>query len=261
MELNEINSILDRFRPVGLEEIDSAKLMNRIDRKYVLAAGKIPQLLSMLNGGYRVLEINNRHMFSYSTTYLDTEDFVFFKHHLTGKLERNKVRYRKYDNTDTIFLEVKRKTNKNRTIKWRIITENEKNINIDDLSRKFLSQLIPFNPDLLKPVLLNNFNRITLVNEGLSERVTIDLNISFSNGNSNKVEFPFLGIVEVKKGANSYRSATENALKELNIRPSGFSKYCIGSAMVHDIPRKNILKQNFLHINKIKNEYFRSVSQ
>jgi len=259
MDLNEINRILDHFKPVGLEEMDSVRLMNRIDRKYVLSAAKIPVLLSMLNGGYRVLEINNNRTFSYSTTYLDTEDFIFFKHHLTGKLERNKVRYRRYDNTGMTYLEVKRKTNTNRTIKWRIKTENEKNISNDDPSGEFLSRLIPVKPDQLKPALFNTFNRITLVNEALSERVTIDLNISFSNINSDEACFPYLGIVEVKKAENSFRSATEKALKDLTIRPSGFSKYCIGSAVVNNNPRKNILKRNFLQINKIKNEYYRSV--
>ena len=259
MKLNEINSILEHFRPVGLEEMDGVKLMNRIDRKFVLSAGKIPLLLTMLNGGYRVLEINNTRSFLYSTTYLDTEDYLFFKHHVTGKLERNKVRYRKYETTGTTFLEVKRKTNTNRTVKWRIKTENGTNIGNDDASGQFLSRLISMDPDQLKPALFNNFNRITLVNGGLSERVTIDLNIGFSNNNSDPVEFPFLGIVEVKKGANSFRSETERALKELSIRPSGFSKYCIGSAIVNDIPRKNILKQKFLQLNKIENEYYRSV--
>ena len=261
MEFNEINSILDHFDPVGLDEMDGVKLMDRIDKKYILSAGKIPLLLSRIDGGYRVLEMNNLRTFSYTTTYLDTEDFIFFRHHVTGRLERNKVRYRRYDNTGMTFLEVKRKTNTNRTIKWRIKTENEKSIGNAGTSGKFLSRLIPFSPDQLKPALLNKFRRITLVNDALSERITIDLNISFSNFTSNTVEFPYLGIVEIKKGGHSFRSETEKALKELSIRPSGFSKYCIGSAIVNEIPRKNILKQNLLQIKKIENEYYRSVRQ
>jgi hypothetical protein len=257
----ELDGILDPFSPVRLDELENVQLMNRIDKKYVFSAARLQYFLSRLYGGYNVLEIDNLRSFSYATTYFDTDDFLFFKHQVTGKLERNKVRHRLYENSGAAFLEVKRRTNTNRTIKWRIEAENKAGLKISGSSGEFVSGLITVNPDQLMPVLLNNFNRITLVNSGFSERVTIDYNISFTDTNSSKAEFPYLAIVEIKKEDHTSRSIVENILKEMSVRPTGFSKYCVGSAVVKEMPRKNILKQKLLMINRIKNEYYRSICE
>jgi hypothetical protein len=44
-------------------------------------------------------------------------------------------------------------------------------------------------------------------------------------------------------------------MKQMGIRCRRFSKYCMGSALIMDMPRKNLLKFNLLLINKIENEY------
>ena len=74
----------------------------------------------MLSNHYQVLEINNMRILPYSTTYLDTSDYLFYYQHVRGEFERYKLRYRKYEATNESFLEIKKKTNKGRTIKWRI---------------------------------------------------------------------------------------------------------------------------------------------
>jgi len=259
MEPFDINNVLGHFQPIGLKEMDSVKLMNRVDMKYILPADKIPMILSKLNGYYKVLEIDNIRSFSYFTTYLDTDDFLFFNHHMTGRLERHKVRYRRYESTGVTYLEVKMRTNTNRTVKWRIKTENQNGEGFDAASGEFISRHIKLKPDQLKPVLFNNFKRITLVNVGMTERVTIDFNLTFADNNSASAELPYLGIIEIKKEGSAYKSETEKTLREMSVRPTGFSKYCIGAAIFNEIPRKNMLKQKFILINKIKNEYYRSV--
>ena len=97
MSVHEIKEVLDSLVPIGLEEMDSVRLMDRVDTKYVMSVQRIPDLLRSMNGGYMALEINKNRFFSYLTTYLDTDDYLFFNQHVTGKLERNKVRYRKYE--------------------------------------------------------------------------------------------------------------------------------------------------------------------
>jgi hypothetical protein len=261
----EPDGILDPFAPVGLNEMDSVRLMNRIDKKYIFSAARLPFLLSRLYNSYSVLEIDNIRSFSYATTYFDTYDYLFFKHQVTGKLERNKVRHRLYENTGTAFLEVKKRTNTNRTIKWRIKAEKMPAHKIEGCPGEFVNRLIPVKSDQLIPVLLNNFNRITLVNAVFTERVTIDYNVSFTDTDtdtdSGKAEFPYLAIVEIKKASHSGRSEAEKVLREMSVRPTGFSKYCIGTAVMKDMPRKNILKQKLLMINKIKIEYDRSLNK
>jgi hypothetical protein len=254
-----IKEVLDSFIPVGLEEMDNVKLMNRVDTKYILPVNKIPDFLTRLNGGYRILEIADKRIFLYNTTYLDTDDYLFFNQHVTGRPGRNKVRYRKYETADTTYLEVKRRTNKNRTLKWRIENCLTPDNMCDITAYEFINQFVTHKQLNLKPVLMNRFNRVTITGTEIKERITIDFNISFSPPGGASLTFPFLAVIEVKKEGFSNRSYIEKVLKELNIHKNGFSKYCIGTAALHDVPRKNILKQKFLLINKIEDEFNRSI--
>ena len=255
MEIKEFSEVLADFDPISLTEMDEVGLMNRIDSKYVFSAGRIPELLLKLIGFYKVLEINNIRSFSYSTTYLDTADFIFFKHHVTGKLERNKVRYRHYEATGVSFLEVKRKTNKNRTVKWRIKNSLPENDIYDSRAAEFLQKYVSLNSLLLKPVTINRFNRITFVGLDMNERVTLDYNLSFSDPAGNNAGMPHIAIAEVKRESGVSNSQITKILKEFSIRPTSFSKYCIGTSLLYDLPRKNTIKSKLLLINRIENEF------
>jgi hypothetical protein len=255
VEIKDFSEVLDTFDPIGLSDMDRVGLMNRIDSKYVFSAGRIPGLLLNLAGFYKVLEINSVRSFSYSTTYLDTSDFLFFRHHVTGKLERNKVRYRQYEATGVSFLEVKRKTNKNRTVKWRIKNSMPENNIHDAKAAEFLQKHIAINPALLKPVTINRFNRITLVGSGMNERVTIDYNLSFSDPSGNTAGLPHIAIAELKRESGAGNSQFSKVLKEFSIRSTGFSKYCVGASLLYDLPRRNTIKSKLLLINKIENEF------
>ncbi len=255
MEIKDFSEALKAFDPIGLSEMDKVGLMNRIDSKYVFSASLIPDLLSALSGFYKVLEISSIRSFSYRTTYLDTDDFLFFRHHVTGKLERNKVRYRQYEATGVTFLEVKRKTNKNRTVKWRIKNSLTENDICDAKAAEFLQKHIPLNSALLKPVTINRFNRITLVGSGMNERVTLDYNLSFSDPAGNIAGLPYIAIAELKRESGAGNSQIARVLKDFSIRTTGFSKYCIGTSLLYNVPGKNIIKSKLLLINKIENEF------
>lgn len=254
VEVKDFNKVLNIFDPIGLSEMDKVGLMNRIDSKYVFSAEKIPELLLNLKGFYKILEISGVRTFSYTTTYLDTSDFLFFRHHVTGKLERNKVRYREYEATGASFLEVKRKTNKNRTVKWRIKNSVPENDIPDAKAIEFLQKYLSLNSALLKPVTINRFNRITLVGSGMNERVTLDYNLRFSDPEGNIAALPHIAIAELKRESGAGNSQIAKVLKEFSIRPTGFSKYCIGTSLLYDLPGKNTIKSKLLLINKIENE-------
>ena len=108
------------MNPVSLDAISDVRLMNRIEIKYVFSTSKLTDLVALLGKHYHVLEICNMRILPYSTTYLDTEDYLFYNQHVRGEFDRHKIRYRKYEATEESFLEIKKKTNKGRTIKWRI---------------------------------------------------------------------------------------------------------------------------------------------
>lgn len=243
--------------PIGLDEMDNVELMNRVETKYVFSSANLIMVLNHLSRDYRVLEIENLKVFPYNTTYLDTADHIFYMQQIRGKLNRHKIRYRKYESTGVSFLEIKTKTNKNRTIKCRI--ENSLSSNLPDSQAiLFIGEYLPGQLPELRPVLINGFNRITLVGINCRERVTLDFDLTFSAPESKKSEYPFLAIAELKRENYSCASPFVNVMKQIGIKPNGFSKYCVGSALVNEVPRKNILKYNLLLINKIENEYIKS---
>jgi hypothetical protein len=259
-QLASILEVLSSFSQISLEEMDNARLMNRTDTKYVMSVSRIPSILTRMNGDYKVLEINGARVFSYFTTYMDTADYLFFNQHITGKLSRNKVRFRKYETTGTTFLEVKKKTNKNRTLKWRIENNIAPDGTFDAAAFEFIFKHVPDRSLVLKPVLINSFKRITMVGSVINERITLDYDISFSDPDGRKAGLPSVAVVEVKKDRFTDRSRITEILKTSCVYPTGFSKYCIGNAVLNDLLRKNILKPKIIMINKIEDEYYRLVS-
>jgi hypothetical protein len=254
MMSTDMKDIIYKFEPISLGEMDKVQLMNRTDTKYIFPLRRLPEILDLAQKKYKVLEIKYQRDFSYDTTYLDTCNFLFFYHQTIGKLQRHKVRFRIYKSSGISYLEVKRKTNKNRTIKWRIVNQLKDN-GCDPTALDFLKNYVPASYQQLQPVLTNKFNRITLVGLETLERITLDYSISFSDWYGGSIDMPFLAIAEVKREGFSNYSPFIHILKQFNIRQTGFSKYCIGSAMLYKLPHQNILKQKFLLLNKIENEH------
>jgi hypothetical protein len=252
--MKDISKILENFDPLGLEEMDSVRLMNRTDTKYVFSMHKLPELLEKTIGKYHALNIDHKCNFLYKTTYYDTSDLLFYYQHIKGKLQRFKVRYRVYEDSGISYLEAKCKTNKNHTVKYRI-RNDQKRDGFDSQAIRFLQDLIPMDSSLLKPVITTRFIRLTLVGLETSERITIDYNLSYSNEEGKVVEFPYLAIGELKRMDFNNRSHFCHVIKELKIRQTGFSKYCIGNGLLYDLPKKNVLKPKILLMNKIENEF------
>jgi hypothetical protein len=254
------STLTDYFDSFSLEESEKISLMNRIDTKYVVHEAKIPDILSEINEKYRILQINGNRIFSYHTTYLDTNEFRFFKMHVTRRPVRYKVRYRKYNDTGITFLEIKKRISSNRTIKWRIESQYN-DLNFDRDALDFLKPHFDIVLGSMQTVLYNSFNRITLAGNDMNERVTIDLNLNFSRPRGDQITCPGLSVIEIKHNKLSDKSSfLMNVLKENKMKPRGFSKYCIGVASLYELPRKNILKPELLLIKAIEYEHFRNIA-
>lgn len=254
MQNSDIELVINQIRPVTLDAISSVRLMNRIEIKYVFGTRKLVNLLKLLGNYYKILEISNMRMLPYSTTYLDTADYLFYYQHVRGEFDRHKIRYRKYEATEESFLEIKRKTNKGRTIKRRIKSKTVSGY-FDNEADRFIEQYLPVSSEFVRPALNNHFTRITLAGIEMKERLTIDFNISFSDPENIKtMSLPFLAIAELKKEAYSDSSYFRALVKQLNIYPTGFSKYCVGSGLLNDSLKKNMLKPKLLLIDKLENE-------
>lgn len=248
----ELAKLLSEFEPITLEKMGKVKLMNRIDTKFVTNIHKLLQLLPLLKENYYVQAVDGASMNGYHTVYFDTVDFSMYVNHHNGKKTRQKVRMREYMDTGDFFLEVKRKSNKGRTKKKRIQIPDLENYDREEAS-EFLARESWFKYHNLNPHLENRFRRTTLVNKAGTERLTIDTSLGFHNcitGVSKDMEG--LVIIELKQDGN-YPSFVRPLLRDLRIFPTGFSKYCIGSALTNPTLKQNRFKERLTMVNKLLN--------
>ncbi len=222
--------------------------MNRIDRKYWFHISLLNELLEQVTPYYDILEINGIRLMEYQSAYFDTADnFMYLKHH-NGKLNRYKVRRRTYLSTNDDFFEIKKKTNKKRTIKKRIETDFA-NSGFRKQEKNFLKENTPFNAGELTNSLNNRFYRITLIHKKQLDRCTIDIQPKFWNSHG-EVEFRNLIIFELKKGRSLKNSPIVSILRKLRIRQRGLSKYCTGRAFLEPGLKRNAFKPRLRFISK-----------
>jgi hypothetical protein len=239
-------NLINAFDPLGLTEMGDVQLMERTDMKFVLPFEILPTILEKLIGNYRILTIQQKKIFSYRTEYYDTPELAMFSDHHNGKLNRFKVRSRKYIESNLSFLEVKFKSNKGRVIKQRI----EDKTTDQKLFIDFIAKHTPYNPNNLHRTIINHFNRLTLVDLQMHERVTVDFNLSFTDGIQN-VTLNDLVIIEIKQNYIDKESLIFKLLKENSLRPSPVSKYCLGISLLSNKSKSNNFKQILMKINKI----------
>ena len=244
-----MQDLLNLYAPISLEDMREIRLMNRIDTKFVTTVPVLLQLLEMAKDDYWAQEIDGERNLAYQTTYFDTLDYNMYYVHQRGHTNRQKLRFRTYVSSNLQFMEVKTKNNHGRTKKKRMkvvdtdITDSEK--------LNFLQEHLRYNPDELRPAIANSFNRITLVNKGKTERLTIDTDLQFNNlVTGTKRNMGKLVIVELKRDGLCYSPVLE-MLRQLRVFPHGFSKYCMGSALTNDELKVNRFKQKLRDVERI----------
>lgn len=246
MEL-DINT--DGFQSITLDKMDQVKLMNRRDTKYWFHKDQISEILDAVASDYYILAIDGKRKLPYTTNYFDTEENKMYLAHHNGKLNRYKIRRRKYKQSDISFLELKFKTNKGQTEKKRISTDFE-NQEFSSTEELFISENTPFGAPELQLSLANDFDRLTLVNKNFNERCTLDFNLKFSSNGQVKM-LDDLVIVEIKTEGKPVGSPLAKALFKRRIRSSGFSKYCVGKVLVDKKLKRNAFKAKLGILSKV----------
>jgi hypothetical protein len=250
--LKEIKQIINEYDGITLKEMDSVSLLNRVDSKYVFSNQLLPQILEKALPYYRILTIENDRIFSYRSLYYDTPENKLYLDHHNGKVNRYKIRFRAYQQTNLFFLEIKYKTKNGRTIKKRIKTPKLET-ELTRESVKFIRENSPIDSKQLEPKIYTSFLRMTLVNKKMTERITIDHNLFFENGHIHK-DLPKLAIAEIKRSnTNGQISHFIEILENMGIGPRGLSKYCIGRVLTDDSIKYNRFKESFLIFDKIRN--------
>ena len=250
--INEhIEQLLDDLEPITLEQMSGIRLMNRTDTKFVTNKQRLAQLLKMAQGKYLAQFNAGSKIADYKTTYWDTDEHHFYFEHHNGRSPRHKVRVRTYMDNSVTFLEVKTKNNHGRTKKKRIEVPGQEMTQEREMANEFLEKLVRRELDDIHPTVQNRFHRITLVNYDKTERLTIDFDVRFHNFETNdERETGDLVIIELKRDGNVY-SPVLDILRQLRIKPSGFSKYCIGTVMTNRGLKHNMFKPKLVRIGKL----------
>jgi len=121
-------------------------------------------------------------------------------------------------------------------------------------SIQYIEEMSPLRAAFLEPALWTIFRRITLVGKNSLERITIDYELSFRQGDKEK-HLPYYTICEVKRDSFAGHSAFIKTLKELSIFPGNSSKYCLGTVLLKDHVKNNSFKRNLLKLKRLENDY------
>ena len=112
---------------------------------------------------YRILNINNKLIHDYKSLYYDTSENKFYLDHHNNRVNRNKIRFREYVDSGLVFLEIKTKNNKRKTIKKRMKVKSisdKLNFEQQDFINKIIGKEIS-----VEPKQWINFYRMTFVHK------------------------------------------------------------------------------------------------
>jgi hypothetical protein len=238
-----IETCLNGFASVDLESVRDAPLLERYETKFVAERSAIDRILvACARAGYRILRARGSHAQAYTTTYFDTADFAFYRAHHAGRAARAKVRLRRYEATGDAFFEVKLRRNTGRTTKHRTVWLGSV-AGCDRLppeAQLFANAIAPV------PVVETRFERITLINDGADERVTLDFGMSV-RARDCSAEFADAVFIEVKQQRRRV-PAFQHFLPPPRLRERSVSKYCLGVALMYPALKHNRFKPVLLHL-------------
>jgi hypothetical protein len=247
MMTDKLVKLLSSFEPISLKEMDRVKLMNRVETKFLFGVDRLTEVLEELKEDYQVVKIGGNMLPTYSSLYFDNPEFFFYNEHHRERTSRYKVRYRTYVDSDLSFLEVKHKY-KGRT--------NKKRIKVEDVNHEMPLLHVNFLESLQVPkldvqaVMRNEYSRITLVSKHSIERLTLDINLSFKFGETQK-DLKNIVIAELKQERITRDSPFYKVVREKGMRPYRLSKYCMGIIELYgqENIKYNRFKKKLLRLN------------
>lgn len=231
---------LARFEPICLDELNAcARMMTRVDRKYLLTGNEACELLASLPQSTRILEINGRFLQHYRTSYLDSSSWGSYFTAAFKRRRRYKVRMRGYVDSGIAFLEVKTRGPRGTTVKERVPIEVEEAYGdrIPQRLEPWLAQTLEARRvdvgaevGALRPTLRNEYWRATFKPEG-EGRVTVDSDLRWHSSRGGHLEGLDLVFVETKSGARP--SVVDRQLWAMGLRPQKVYKFGTGLAVMH----------------------------
>ncbi|MEU8660882.1 polyphosphate polymerase domain-containing protein [Actinoplanes philippinensis] len=244
--------LFHRFAPIGLDElVGEAALLTRLDRKYVLPAEALPDLLDRMPYEVRALQIDHQRTFGYRSVYFDTADLDSFLAAAHQRRRRFKVRVRTYLDSGLTFVEVKTRGCRGVTVKERIPYAGD-GADLGAEGRAYAAAVLAgagLHPDVrrLRPVMATYYRRNTLYVPSTGSRVTVDTGLAWQLPDGSTVHMPRSVIVETKSGRAA--SDVDRLLWSLGHRPAAISKYATGLAALRpELPANRwrpVLRRHF----------------
>ena len=232
-----------------LAELNSAAgLLTRVDRKYLVPLTCAQNLVDGLAPHARVLAIDERRRFSYTSTYFDTPGLEAFMLAARKRRRRFKVRTRTYLDSGLCFLEVKTNGSREATVKDRFKYDPDDADRITPDGRLFvIERLVESSTcsldeastiaQALVPVMDSTYSRTTLHLPHDEARATFDTELTWDlfdpDGRRLKtgVSVGHLNVVETKNPSTA--SPTDRLLWRRGHRPARISKYATGMALLY----------------------------
>ena len=239
----DVTRTLSDFDPISLEQLNAkAEMMARLDNKYIMTLEKLDRALQALKDDFEVLDINGTRAFSYATRYFDdAERRAYYDHHQRRR-KRCKVRVRTYVEAKLDYLEVKLIEPRATTSKHRMRLHGDPTrLNADAMA--FVNQChwqsygTPFAKTVM-PVLLSQYERITLVAKEGGERLTIDTRLRLTGAGRHRPVQEDICIIETKSARGN--GVADKIFRELHVQPTKrVSKFCIGMVATGQVNVRN----------------------
>ncbi|MEU8243706.1 polyphosphate polymerase domain-containing protein [Actinoplanes missouriensis] len=240
------------FAPISLDElVGEAALLTRLDRKYLLPAAELPELLNRMPSSVRMLEIGGQRSFGYRSVYFDTAGLDSYLAAAHGRRRRFKVRIRTYLDTGLDFVEVKTRGARGVTVKERIPYEGDGS-RLGPAGHRYAHAVltaagIPAEGLDFHAVMATYYRRTTLYVPETGSRVTVDSDLAWQLPDGSTTRMPDSVVVETKSARAA--SDVDRLLWSLGHRPCRISKYATGLAALRpDLPANKwhgVLRRHF----------------
>ena len=251
--------LFGHFDPICLDElVGEAALLTRVDRKYLLPATALPELLDRMPAEVRVLRIGDRRTFGYRSVYFDTAGLDAYLAAAHRRRRRFKVRVRTYLDSGLDFVEVKTRGSRGVTVKERMPYAGD-GTDLGPEGRRYAASVLAdagLHPEVLelRPVLATHYRRTTLYLPSSGSRVTIDTGLAWQLPDGSSIRMPHSMIVETKSGRSL--SGADRLLRSLGHRPCSISKYATGLAALRpELPANRwhpVLRRHFTTADSVK---------
>ncbi len=225
---------VSRLPLISLDDLnDAAALQQRVDRKYILDEDQLSAMIQALATRLAALEIANQRSFSYESVYFDTPTFDSYLSAAYKRRNRFKVRTRSYLDSGSTMLEVKTRGARNATVKTRQEYGFRNRALVVPESYGFIDAAtgrVGLGAQL-SPVLMTEYERITLVDLDDIARLTIDADLRCTDWANNEMQLDGKYVVETKSAGPP--SSADRWLWSSSIRPTKISKFGTSLAVLN----------------------------